>query len=136
MSVDILGTSSDQPRSMVQYSFTSCHGNQKARYDGQPRTAISTLTQLLNSAIQSCLFHLYCINYSLSRDTCESVPNKSAVPSMTTRLLSKTLLVTQPVFETAARLLSKTLLVTQPVFETAARTLYESPMNLMTISRT
>ena len=24
------------------------HGNQKARYDGQPRTATSTLTQLLN----------------------------------------------------------------------------------------
>ena len=24
------------------------HGNQKARYDGQPRTSTSTLTQLLN----------------------------------------------------------------------------------------
>ena len=24
------------------------HGNQKARWDGQPRTATSTLTQLLN----------------------------------------------------------------------------------------
>ena len=28
------------------------HGNQKARYDGQPRTATSTLTQLLNYDIK------------------------------------------------------------------------------------
>ena len=28
--------------------FLYVHGNQKARQDGQPRTAISTLTQLLN----------------------------------------------------------------------------------------
>ena len=29
------------------------HGSQKARYDGQPRTATSTLTQLLNYVTES-----------------------------------------------------------------------------------
>ena len=47
MSGDILGTSWDQCRSMVQYSFTSTETRRLVR-DGQPRTATSTLTQLLN----------------------------------------------------------------------------------------
>ena len=46
MSVDILGTSQDQCRSMVQYSFMSTETRRLIRT--QPRTATSTLTQLLN----------------------------------------------------------------------------------------
>ena len=49
MLVDILGTHCDQCVSMVQYNFF-VHGNHEVRKDGQPRTATSTLTQLLNSA--------------------------------------------------------------------------------------
>ena len=45
MSVDILGTSWDQCQSMVQYSFMS---TETRRLVSQPRTATSTLTQLLN----------------------------------------------------------------------------------------
>ena len=52
MSVDILGTSCDQCRSMVQYSFTSTW----------PRTATSTLTQLLNYEKQERHFYLFIEN--------------------------------------------------------------------------
>ena len=45
MSVDILWTSWDQCRSRVQYSFKYVNRNQKARLDGQPRTATSTHTE-------------------------------------------------------------------------------------------
>ena len=50
MSVDILGTSCDQCRSMVQYSFTSTETRRLRRTDisGPAGTATSTLTQLLN----------------------------------------------------------------------------------------
>ena len=52
MSADILGTSWDQCRSMVQYSFTSTETRR------QPRTATSTLTQLLNYVAARQFLHL------------------------------------------------------------------------------
>ena len=49
MSVDLLGTSWDHCRSMVHCrSFTSTETRRLVTEDGQPRTATSTLTQLLN----------------------------------------------------------------------------------------
>ena len=48
MSVDILGTNCNQCRSMVR-CCSNVHSFCKAHYDGKPRTATSTFTQLLNS---------------------------------------------------------------------------------------
>ena len=47
--VDILGTNYDQCLSMVQHMLLHVHRNHKAHSDGEPRTATSTFTQLLNS---------------------------------------------------------------------------------------
>ena len=48
--VDILGTNYDQCVSMVQYCFTSTETIRFIR-DEEPRTATSTLTQLLSSVV-------------------------------------------------------------------------------------
>ena len=61
MSADILGTSWEQCRSMVQSSVTSTK-NKKARQDGQPGTATSTLTQLLNFDDWMVMMISFCVD--------------------------------------------------------------------------
>ena len=52
------------------------NGNQKARYDGQPMTSTSSLTQLLNYAAVFLPFHI--IIYSFLHTLVRTVPNPSS----------------------------------------------------------
>ena len=70
MSVDILGTSWDQCRSMVQYSFMSTETRRLLR------TATSTLTQLwtmINNIIIISIFIIYTAQNLLCRDYSKSI---------------------------------------------------------------
>ena len=61
MSSDVRSHIRDKLRPMREHGsiVPDVHGNQKARLDGQPRTATSTLTQLLNdvSCVPNCTTH-------------------------------------------------------------------------------
>ena len=71
MSVDILGTSWDQCRSMVQYSFTSTETRRLVRMDSpgqQPWLSHSSWTMLYCVCVRENWFKCFCLGSSWERE--------------------------------------------------------------------
>ena len=86
MSADILRTNRPMPKHGSINLYV--HGNQKARKDGQPRTATSTLTQLLSCNDSVHKSQPLKRRSSIVQELCESRGGRPGLSVLTSLLVS------------------------------------------------